>query len=88
MNQHRLKQFGLHDIFVAFFSSCWVGVLKPARRIYEVSLAMSQAEPQCSVFIDDRERNLDPARGLGMRGIRFTDATKLRRELAELGVHA
>jgi putative hydrolase of the HAD superfamily len=87
LNQHRLQQFGLRDIFIAFFSSCWVGVLKPARRIYEVALAMSQAEPDSSVFIDDRERNLEPARELGMRAIRFTDALQLRQELAGLGVH-
>jgi putative hydrolase of the HAD superfamily len=87
LNRYRIEQFGLHDIFIAFFSSCWVGLLKPARRIYEVSLAMSQAEPGGSVFIDDRERNLEPARSLGMLTIRFTDATRLRQELAELRVH-
>jgi putative hydrolase of the HAD superfamily len=87
LNQHRLEQFGLRDIFITFFSSCWVGVLKPARRIYELALAMSQAEPQDSVFIDDRERNLEPAGSLGMRTIRFTDAARLRQELAGLGVH-
>jgi putative hydrolase of the HAD superfamily len=87
LNQHRLQQFGLRDVFVTFFSSCWVGILKPARRIYEVALAMSQADPNDSVFIDDREQNLEPARALGMKTIRFTDAQGLRQELAALGVH-
>ena len=87
LNQYRLEQFGLRDIFITFFSSCWVGILKPARRIYEVALAMSQAEAEDSVFIDDRERNLEPARALGMRTIRFTDALGLRQELAAMGVH-
>jgi putative hydrolase of the HAD superfamily len=86
LNQHRLEQFGLRDMFTTFFSSCWVGVLKPARRIYEVALAMSQAIPENSVFIDDREQNLAPARELGMKTIRFTDAPRLRHELASLGV--
>ena len=87
LNQYRLERFGLRDIFITFFSSCWVGILKPARRIYEVALAMSQAEAADSVFIDDRERNLEPARTLGMRTIRFTDAPGLRQELAAMGVH-
>ena len=86
LNQHRLEQFGLRDVFITFFSSCWVGVLKPARRIYEVALAMSQARPDGSVFIDDRERNLEPAHALGMQTIRFTDALRLRQELADLDV--
>jgi putative hydrolase of the HAD superfamily len=86
LNQHRLELFGLRDIFTTFFSSCWVGLLKPARRIYEVALAMSQADPSSSVFIDDREQNLEPARSLGMQTIRFTDARQLRQDLAGLGV--
>lgn len=86
LNRHRLGHFGLRDVFITFFSSCWVGVLKPALRIYEVALAMSQAEANRSVFIDDRERNLEPARTLGMRTIRYIDATQLRQELASLGV--
>jgi putative hydrolase of the HAD superfamily len=87
LNRHRLEKFGLRDIFTAFFSSCWLGMLKPAKRIYEVALAMSQAEPEASVFIDDRERNLEPARTLGLQAIRFTDAIRLRQELADIGVH-
>ena len=86
LNQYRLERFGLRDIFTTFFSSCWVGVVKPARRIYELALAMSQADPTTSVFIDDRERNLEPAQTLGMRTIHFTDAPRLRQELAGLGV--
>jgi len=88
LNRYRLEHFGLRDLFITFFSSCWVGILKPAQRIYEVALAMAQAKPEESVFIDDRDRNLEPARGLGMRTIRFTDAAQLRQELAELGVQS
>jgi putative hydrolase of the HAD superfamily len=86
LNAHRLKNFGLAPIFTAFFSSCWLGVAKPSRRIYDLALAMAQAEPAHSVFIDDREQNLAPARALGMHVVRFTDAATLRRELAALGV--
>jgi putative hydrolase of the HAD superfamily len=86
LNAHRLKVFGLAPIFAAFFSSCWLGVAKPARRIYALALAMAQAEPAHAVFIDDREQNLAPARALGMHAVRFTDAETLRHELAALGV--
>jgi putative hydrolase of the HAD superfamily len=86
LNAYRLRHFGLRDLFVAFFSSCWVGALKPARRIYERALAMSQAEPGGSVFIDDRERNLDVPRLFGMHTIVYRDAPRLRADLAALGV--
>jgi putative hydrolase of the HAD superfamily len=86
LNVHRLRTFGLVPLFSAFFSSCWVGAVKPARRIYEVARDLSQAEPARSVFIDDRSQNLTPAAALGMSTILFRDAGQLRRDLAALGV--
>jgi putative hydrolase of the HAD superfamily len=86
LNLFRIERFGLRDIFVAFFSSCWLGVLKPARRMYEVALAMAQADPSASVFIDDRPRNLEPAAALGMRTVHFTDIPRLEAQLGGMGV--
>jgi putative hydrolase of the HAD superfamily len=86
LNRHRIRLFGLAEIFGAFFTSCWLGTTKPARRIYDLALAMSQAEPAASVFVDDRERNLATARSLGMQTVLFTGAEKLRGDLAALGV--
>jgi putative hydrolase of the HAD superfamily len=86
LNAYRVRHFGLPPIFATFFTSCWLGVAKPARRIYELALAMSQAQPSQTVFIDDREQNLHPARALGMHAIRYTTADALRRDLAALGV--
>jgi len=86
LNAWRLRHFGLTPLFTAFFSSCWLGVAKPARRIYELALALAQAEPAASILIDDRAQNLPPARALGMHAIRFTSADALRRDLDALGV--
>ena len=86
LNVHRVREFGLVGIFTTFFSSCWVGVLKPSRRIYELALAMSQAEPGRSVLVDDRERNLEPARALGMKGVLYTGVRQLSSDLAAFGV--
>ncbi len=88
LNLHRIRRFGLHDIFEAFFSSCWVGFTKPSRRIYELALGISQAPPDRAVFIDDRDPNLVPARALGMRTIHFTTGDRLAGQLAALGVAA
>ena len=86
LNLHRLRRFGLIDIFDTFFSSCWLGVTKPSRRIYEQALAMSQANPERAVFIDDREQNLPPASALGMHTVRYVSPAQLVTELAALGV--
>lgn len=86
LNAYRVRRFGLAECFVAFVSSCWVGAVKPARRIYEAALAVAQVEPERAVFIDDRARNLEPARVLGMQAVRYRGAAALRAELAALGV--
>lgn len=88
LNVHRLRLFGLHRMFHAFFSSCWLGVRKPSRRIFELALAMAQATPECSAFIDDRDYNLEPARKLGMHTVHFTGIPALRRALEGMGVTA
>jgi len=85
LNEYRIRYFGLCELFDVFFSSCWLGVRKPTRQIYERVLGMTQADPASSVFVDDREQNLAPARALGMQTIRFTSADQLSRSLAGLG---
>lgn len=86
LNAHRLQLFGLTDVFVAFFSSCWLGVRKPDPRIYELALAISQAAADRSVFIDDRAENLGPAQALGMDTIVFTNVDELMTSLQERGI--
>jgi putative hydrolase of the HAD superfamily len=85
LNEHRIRHFGLCTLFDVFFSSCWLGVRKPTRMIYERVLGMTQANPANSVFVDDREQNLAPARALGMQTIHFSSATQLAQSLAALG---
>jgi putative hydrolase of the HAD superfamily len=88
LNVYRVRLFGLRAIFDVFFSSCWLGVRKPARQIYERVLGMTQweDEPGRALFVDDREQNLIPARTLGMRTIRFQSAEQLSVELGKLGL--
>lgn len=86
LNEHRIRAFGLRPVFEAFFSSCFLGVTKPARRIYEMALAVAQAEPAATLFIDDRDQNLVPARRLGMRTIHYTGPEALADALLEEGV--
>ena len=85
LNEYRIRRFGLCELFDVFFSSCWLGVRKPTRAIYERALGMTQTDPHRTLFVDDREQNLAPARALGMQTIHFRDATRLASELRGLG---
>ncbi|MBZ5697752.1 MAG: HAD family phosphatase [Acidobacteriia bacterium] len=86
LNVRRIEQFHLRREFEAFFSSCFVGVRKPDEGIYRMALEVTQRRPKECLFIDDRELNLECARQLGMRTVRFQNAAQLRQDLAASGV--
>lgn len=86
LNRYRIKKFGLDAIFDAFLSSCWLRLRKPTVAFYQRALSIAQANPETSVFIDDREQNIVPARDLGMRVIQYQSATQLKTELVNLGI--
>jgi putative hydrolase of the HAD superfamily len=81
LNRYRIEKFGISEIFEAFLSSCWLGVRKPTQKFYERGLAIAQARPESTLFIDDREQNITPARKLGMSVIHFQSAPQLRSDL-------
>jgi len=81
LNRHRIEKFGISDVFEAFLSSCWLGVRKPTQRFYARALAIAQADPATSLFVDDREQNITPARAMGMDAILFTSVEQLRSDL-------
>ncbi len=86
MNEFRLAKFGLLEVFDGFFSSCYVGLRKPERKIYQVALDVLQRDPEEAVFIDDREENAAAAASLGIHAIRYEGSAKLAEALAGLGV--
>ncbi|MDB4878294.1 MAG: hydrolase [Gemmatimonadetes bacterium] len=88
LNDYRIEQFALRDIFPTFFTSCWLGVRKPTLAIYERALGMTQADPTRTVFVDDRVQNLTPAAALGVRTIQFHGADQLRADLQAQGLLA
>jgi putative hydrolase of the HAD superfamily len=88
LNLHRIAHFGLRPYFCVFLSSCWLGVRKPARRFFERGLALAQADPARSLFVDDRPQNLAPAAALGMHTVHFTSAGVLEGALGEMGLLA
>ncbi len=63
----------LDEIFDVIVDSAFVGMRKPEREIYELTverLGDGIRAPDC-LFVDDVEANVDAARGLGMRTVHF-----------------
>ena len=86
MNEYRLKKFNLLDDFDAFFSSCYLGVRKPDRKIYQIALDVLERDPRQVIFIDDRAENVAAAASLGIHAIRYEGSAKLGEDLARQGV--
>jgi putative hydrolase of the HAD superfamily len=64
-----LKAAGFYDKFDVIIASCKEGFAKPEIEIYKIALERLSAKSQESVFIDDKESNLIPAREMGMTTI-------------------
>jgi putative hydrolase of the HAD superfamily len=63
------------EIFELVVDSAFVGMRKPDREIYELTLermGSDVAAAEC-LFVDDIEVNVDAARGLGMNAVHFRD---------------
>jgi putative hydrolase of the HAD superfamily len=81
LNEYRIANFRLGEIFNLFVSSCFVGLRKPDERIYHLALDLTQRKPEECCFIDDRPANIEGAISVGMKGILFKDAEQLKNEL-------
>ena len=86
INEHRIRNFGLNERLSLFLSSCYLGVKKPERAIYELALQITQRKPEECIFIDDRELNLECAADIGIEGVLFRDHGRIREELISRGV--
>jgi epoxide hydrolase-like predicted phosphatase len=79
----RAKLPELDELFELVVDSAFVGMRKPERRIYELTLERLgggiRAE-EC-LFVDDLEVNCEGARALGMTAVRFEDAEQAIAEL-------
>lgn len=85
LNQYRIERFRLPQLFRAFFSSSFLGVMKPHPTLYRRALWISQVPAEEALFIDDREKNVEAARAVGMHAVHYRGAPQLGAELEALG---
>lgn len=80
------EQFMLSELFHHEFYSFGNGICKPDPQAYKHVLDKLKVPPEECIFIDDQERNLIPARQLGIKTIRFNNPDQLKEELKKVGV--
>jgi putative hydrolase of the HAD superfamily len=63
-------------------------IAKPDAAIFRHTLKQLGTRPEETLFVDDRQENIDAAHALGMRGVLFTNVDKLRADLVAQGLDA
>ncbi len=61
-----------------------VRIVKPDLEIYKLLINKYNLNPQHTIFIDDKQENIKAAELLGLHGIHFQNASKLRKDLQVL----
>jgi putative hydrolase of the HAD superfamily len=82
--QH-VRTFDWLQRFTVKIFSAEVGLVKPEAAIYEYTVRHLSIAAAKTLFVDDRELNIQAARALGIRVIQFRSVAQLRRDLRELG---
>ncbi|MFW9936757.1 MAG: HAD family hydrolase [Candidatus Thorarchaeota archaeon] len=77
---------GFYDMFDNVFLSNELGMIKPDIEKYKYVLNKLDTKPKKCVFIDDKIRNLIPARELGIIVIRFESFDNFKKQLNALGI--
>jgi len=75
-----------YDMFDVLVFSCVEGLMKPERRIYEITLERLGSKAGQAVFIDDRQDYIQGAEDVGLNTILFKSIDQVKNELVGLGV--
>ena len=78
-----LKRFRLKEYFDDVIISDAVGVRKPDPEIFKIAMKRAGCKPEECAFIDDKEKNVEAARKLGMCGIVVDPKLGIPRDIDE-----
>ena len=84
------RENGVLAIEDKFDGAVWsypLHMIKPDPAIYQHLIEKYSLDPSRTVFIDDREDNVEAAKKCGFAAFRFTDYPTALKKLASLGVH-
>jgi putative hydrolase of the HAD superfamily len=80
------KELELDKHFDVITFSYRLGIVKPDKRIYQHCLNDLGLDPQHTIFIDDRENNIEAANNLGINGILFNSYENLVKDLEKFNL--
>jgi FMN phosphatase YigB (HAD superfamily) len=84
--EYGIKPVEVFPLFETVTLSYEVGVMKPARAIYDDALRKLDLPASACAYIDDLPENVTAAAALGMSAIRYTNHVEVADSLKRLGV--
>lgn len=78
------RRFRLDERVDVLVVSAEEGVSKPDPAIYRAAAERLRTAPERCVFVDDKDRNVEGARAVGMHGVLFTSSKRLIADLDEI----
>ena len=79
-----MRRYDFTDVFLGVVVSGEERLVKPDPRIYNVAIERYKLDPARTLYIDDRQENIEAAEQLDMTGHLFTDVKNLELELRAL----
>ena len=79
-----LREFDFLNWFNGIVVSGDEGIRKPEAAFFQILFDRYQVKPADAVFIDDNLRNVEAARKMRIKSIRFTSPEELEKELKEI----
>ncbi|MDR3681726.1 MAG: HAD hydrolase-like protein [Flavipsychrobacter sp.] len=73
LNEHRIKQYKLNELFDAYISSCYIHLRKPDKGVLRMACDISQTLPEHALYIDDRLMFVEVAAAYGLQALQFKD---------------
>lgn len=84
LNDYRIRQFGLDELFDAYASSCYVKFRKPDLDIFRVACDIARVLPHQAAMVDDRPMFTRVAATLGINCLHFDTLDGIKAELKKL----
>jgi len=78
------EKWHIEDAFDVIISSSKVGMVKPDRRIFELTLERLGSEACQTIFVDDMTSNVEGASAIGMHAIQFRTPVQVRWDIEQL----
>lgn len=82
----KAEKFKLDNFFDVIVGSGYIGIAKPDPEIYRILIEKLSVPPSSCIFVDDAEKNMPPAKDMGITTILFRGQKKLEKDLKKLGI--